>query len=230
MGDGDKIRILLADSQALFREAVKVALEGEPDVDVVSEARDGPQAVLAAERSKPNVAVLDAALLNCDGIHAATLIRERVPTCRVIVLAAEEDEEILAQAVEAGANGYLTRESPLADLIEGARAVYRGETVIPPLMLGGLLTRLFHRRRTQDQAIRRLARLTRREKEVLALLADGADNDAIAQALVISPQTARTHVQNVLSKLGTHSRLEAVAFVMQNGILEELLGSNGEEG
>jgi two-component system nitrate/nitrite response regulator NarL len=89
-------------------------------------------------------------------------------------------------------------------------------------MLGALLARLIRRRREQDEAIRRMSRLTRREKEVLALLAGGADNDAIAQALVISPQTARTHIQNVLGKLGVHSRLEAAAFVMQNGILDEL--------
>jgi two-component system nitrate/nitrite response regulator NarL len=92
-------------------------------------------------------------------------------------------------------------------------------------MLGPLLKRLIVRRREQDEALRRMSRLTRREREVLALLAEGADNDGIAQALVISPQTARTHIQNVLSKLGVHSRLEAAAFVVQNGILDELVGA-----
>jgi two-component system nitrate/nitrite response regulator NarL len=92
-------------------------------------------------------------------------------------------------------------------------------------MLGPLLSRLILRRREQDDALRRAGRLTRREREVLALLAEGGDNDAIAQRLVISPQTARTHIQNVLSKLGVHSRLEAAAFVIQNGILEDLAGA-----
>jgi two-component system nitrate/nitrite response regulator NarL len=91
-------------------------------------------------------------------------------------------------------------------------------------MLGALLSRLIVHRRQQDEALKRMARLTRREREILALLAEGADNDAIAQELVISPQTARTHIQNVLGKLGVHSRLEAAAFVLQNGIMEDLVG------
>src|SRR5919106_687622 len=150
----EHVRILLADGQSLFREAVKVVLESESDVEVVAEARDG---------------------------------------------------------LEAGASGYLTKESPLAELIDAARAIHRGETLIPRRMLGALLARLIRRRREQDEALRRMSKLTRREKEVLALLAGGGDNDAIAQALVISPQTARTHIQNVLGKLGVHSRLEAAA-------------------
>jgi two-component system nitrate/nitrite response regulator NarL len=91
-------------------------------------------------------------------------------------------------------------------------------------MLGSLLSRLIRRRREQDEALQRISRLTKREKEVLAFLAEGRDNDGIAQALVISPETARTHIQNVLGKLGVHSRLEAAAFVIQNGILEDLVG------
>jgi DNA-binding NarL/FixJ family response regulator len=218
----EKVRILLADGQSLFREAVKVVLESESDVEVVAEARDGLQAVAEAERLRPDVALLDVNLPNCDGVRATALIKERVPECRVVVLANEEDQRTLVDAVEAGASGYLTKESPLAELIDAARAIHRGETLIPRRMLGALLARLIRRRREQDEAIRRMSRLTRREKEVLALLAGGADNDAIAQALVISPQTARTHIQNVLGKLGVHSRLEAAAFVMQNGILDEL--------
>ena len=216
------VRVLIADGHSLFREALVTALVGQPDLAVVGEARDGLEAVSEASRTEPEVAVLDADLPNCDGVRSTKLIRERLPECRVVVLANEEDQRTLVEAVEAGASGYLTKESPLAELIDAARAIHRGETLIPRRMLGALLARLIRRRREQDEAIRRMSRLTRREKEVLALLAGGADNDAIAQALVISPQTARTHIQNVLGKLGVHSRLEAAAFVMQNGILDEL--------
>src|SRR5205823_371105 len=108
--------------------------------------------------------------------------------------------------------------APLSDLLTATRAVARGDTVIPPGMLGEFVDLLLHRRRSQDAAIRVLSRLTRREREVMALLADGADNDRIAQALIISPETARTHIQRVLTKLGVHSRLAAAAFVAQNGI------------
>lgn len=220
------IRILLADGQSLFREAVKVVLGSEAGLEVVAEAGDGLEAVAEAERVRPNVALVDFNLPNCDGVRATFLITERVPDCRVVILADEEDESVLVDAVEAGASGFLTKESPLADLIDATRAIHRGETLIPRQMLGPLLRRLIVRRREQDHALRQMSRLTRREREVLALVAGGADNDAIAQALVISPQTARTHIQNVLSKLGVHSRLEAAAFVVQNRILDELVGAD----
>ena len=227
MADGHgKVRILLADEQSLFREAVKVILGNEDDLVVVAEARDGLQAVAEAERTRPDVALLEATLPNCDGIRTTSLIKERVPECRVVVLSSEEDQQVLVDALEAGASGYLTKECPLAELISATRAIQRGETLIPPRMLGGLLARLISRRREQDGAVRRLSKLTRREKEVLIHLTGGADNDSIAQALVISPETARTHIQNVLTKLGVHSRLEAAAFVTQNGVLEEL-GARG---
>ncbi len=220
--EGGKVTILLADGHSLFREAVRAVLETEVDLKVVAEAGDGLSAIVEAERTCPRVALIDAYLPNCNGIRATALITERVPDCRIVVLAGEEDQKLLVDAVEAGAAGFLTRESPLVDLIEAARAINRGETLIPKHMLGALLGRLIRRRREQDQAFRSIAKLTRREKEVLALLADGADNESIAEALVISPQTARTHIQNILGKLGVHSRLEAAAFVVQNGILDEL--------
>jgi DNA-binding NarL/FixJ family response regulator len=139
-----------------------------------------------------------------------------------VILAPSEDEELLIEALEAGASGFLTKGAPLSELIEASRRVYHGEVLIPPRLLGPLLARLIRRRREQNEAMRQMTKLTKREKEILALLTGGADNNAIAQALVISPGTARTHIQNVLNKLGVHSRLEAAAFVIRNGILEEL--------
>ncbi len=220
--DEARVRILLADEQALFREAVRVILESQPDLEVVGEAGDGAQAALEAERTRPDVALIDALLPNSDGVRTIQLIHERRPDCKVVVLADSEDDQLLIESLEAGATGFLTKGSPLSELIDAARRVQRGEVLIPPRLLGPLLARLIRRRREQDEAYRQMARLTKREKEILALLADGADNNAIAQALVISPGTARTHVQNVLGKLGVHSRLEAAAFVMRNGIREEL--------
>jgi DNA-binding NarL/FixJ family response regulator len=217
-----RIRILLADEQALFREAVRAVLESEPDLLVVAEARDGSQAVAEAERTAPDVAILEAALPNGSGIRATALIRERVPGCRILITSGVDDGRILVDALEAGASGFLSKSSPMSQLIVAARSLARGEILIPPTMLRGLLDRLIGRRREQNDALRLLGRLTRREKEVLRLLVEGADNDGIAQSLVISPQTARTHVQNVLTKLDVHSRLEAAAFVTKTGILDEL--------
>jgi DNA-binding NarL/FixJ family response regulator len=217
-----KVRILLADAHSLFRDAIKTVLKNEEDLEVVAEARDGVQAVTEAERSQPDVALIDAALPNCDGIQATRLIKQRLQHPRILILDGEESQETLVAAIGAGASGYLTKECPLAELLEATRAIHRGETLIPPKMLGSLLAHLIRRRRETGDAVKRMTRLTRRERQVLALLSDGADNDAIAQSLVISPQTARTHIQNVLGKLGVHSRLEAAAFVIQHGVLEEL--------
>jgi two-component system NarL family response regulator len=225
-----RIRVLLADSHSLFRDAVRLVLSNGTDLAVVAEARDGLQAVAEAERSRPDIALVEANLPNCDGIRTTSMIRERVPSCRILVLSGEEDQQILFHALEAGASGYLTKEYPLADLIEAARALHRGETLVPARMLGPLLATLFHRRSEQNEALRRVSKLTRREQEVLALVAEGADNDDVAQALVISPQTVRTHIQNVLAKLGVHSRLEAVAFVLKNGIHGELHRLGDERG
>lgn len=217
------IRVLLADEQALFREAVRSVLEAESEFSVVAEARDGLQAVAEAERTFPDVALLDASLPNCDGVRASAMLRIRAPGTRVIVIAPDGDLDLLVASLEAGASGFITKGAPLAELLDATRRIYGGETLVPRGMLGNLLQRLLRHRREQDEALRRLDRLTRREKEVLALLADGADNNRMAQTLVVSPQTARTHIQNVLGKLEVHSRLEAAMFVTQNGIQQDLM-------
>ena len=215
------IRILLADPHGLFREALRTGLESEQDLRVVGEARDGPEAVAEIERTVPNVAIVEMDLPITDAAGTTTVIKDRTPSCRVLVLGDTEDSRRLAEVLDAGANGYLTKESGLADLIDATRAIHRGDTLIPQRMLGPLLTTLLQRNRELDGAHARISRLTRREREVLALLAD------IARMLVISPQTARTHIQNILTKLSVHSRLEAAAFVTQNAILSDLVMADG---
>jgi DNA-binding NarL/FixJ family response regulator len=222
----EPIRVLIADAHSLVREAVRAVLDGQPGIVVDAEAGDGMQAVSAAERTRPHVALLDADLPNRDTVHTTTIVRERVPGCRVVVLSDHSDERVLLSAIQAGANGFLTKGCPIAELVDAVRAVSQGDTLIPPRMLGSLLQRLIHGRRDKEAALRQVARLTRRERQVLGLLAGGADNDGIAQALVISPETARTHVQHVLTKLGMHSRLAVAAFVASNGLMDELVGAD----
>lgn len=224
MGE-ETVKVLIADEHSLFMEAMRVALVSEPGLEIVAEARDGLQAAAEADRTQPDVAVVDANLPNGNGIRATTLIREVAPDCRVLVLSNEEDLRTLVAALKAGASGFLTKEAPLEDLLEATRMIHRGETYIPRRVLGDLLSWLMSRREEQGEALRRAGQLTRREREVLGILAEGGNNDAIAQALVISPQTARTHIQNVLGKLGVHSRLEAAAFVRRNDLVEELAGA-----
>lgn len=219
--NGRNIRLLLADAQLLFRQAVRRGLEGEEDLIIVAEAGNGPQTLAEAERTRPDVLFLGTTVWNQDGNGLVSALRTRLPRCRVVILADHDDQAVLVEVIEEGASGYVTKESPLEDLGSAARAVHRGETVVPGRMLGDLIDALLHRQRTQLEAFRRMGRLTAREREVLGLLTEGADKNAIARALVISPQTARTHIQNILTKLGLHSRLEAVAYVMRNRLLEE---------
>lgn len=222
LANQSRLRVLIANGQSLFREAVRAGFESQGDLVVVAEAADGVMAVAQAERCRPDVAIIDGRLAGCDGIQTTYLIKERLPRCKVILLGDTQDEAELIAAVEAGASGYFTKETPFAVVMEATRAVHLGETLIPTRMLGTVLDHLTHRRTEKDAAIRRLATLTCRERQVLALLSEGSDNEAIAEALVISPQTARTHIQNILSKLGMHSRLEAAAFVIQSGLVETL--------
>lgn len=217
------IRVLLADEQALFREAVKVVLEAQSDFSVVAQAGDALYALAEAKRTRPHIALVDAELPNLTVKELIWRIKSSVPECGVLLLSPREELGTLVSSMEAGASGYLTKNSGLDQLVEATRAVHRGETLVPSKMLGPLLDRLIHRGRDEDEAMRKLSRLTRREREVLALMMQGADNAIIAQALTISPETARTHIQNILGKLGLHSRLEAVAFVSGNGIVNRLV-------
>ncbi len=145
-----------------------------------------------------------------------------MPACAVLVLSEYKDEHLLVDALEAGAVGYLPKSSGLGELIEATRNLHRGDAVIPSPLLRNVLGRLVRRSRERDHAMRRLADLTPREREVLGLLAGGADNDGIALRLVISPETARTHIQRVLGKLGVHSRIEAASFVARTGLADHL--------
>src|SRR5919198_992161 len=193
---GKRIEIVVADRQPLFLEAVIAMLETEPDLAVVGTAADGMQAVSEVDRAKPDVAVLDLDLPNCDGVRATRSILEGPAGCGILLIAEARDRALLHEAVRAGASGFLTRGSPLNELIEAIRTIHLGEMSVPRGMLRPLID-------------------------------DGANNDQIAQALVISPQTARTHIQNVLAKLGVHSRLEAASFVLRNGIEPELPAVGG---
>lgn len=218
----EPIRVLVGDGHALFRQAVRVVLEMEDDLRVVGEARTGTDAVVEAERVRPNVALLHAKLDGLDGPAAAATLSDRVPSCRVIVMTDDGDDDTLRRAIESGAAGYLTKEIPMSELIAAIRSVHRGDTLVPPHMLGRLFDVFFSQRRDQGEALRLLTRLSRREQEVLRLLVEGAGNEDIGRALVISPQTARTHIQRVIRKLGVHSRLEAAMFATQSGIVDDL--------
>jgi DNA-binding NarL/FixJ family response regulator len=217
------IRLVIAEGRALFCETMKTVLEAEPDMRVQALANEGHSALVLSEELKPDVLVLDGNLPNGDGLEMTTALKKRLPATRILFVAEESDDELLDASLLAGADGYLTKDGTLDDFVEGIRTLARGEQFIPPTMLGGVIERMVRRHAEREEALRLTARLTRREREVLALIARGFNYDAIAQALVISPETARTHLQNVLGKLQVHSRAEAVEFVRRHQPLPSLL-------
>lgn len=217
-----QVQILIVDPEWLFRESVAWVLEQEPPFEVVARVDTLVEAEMHAERAQPAVAIVSAKLVDGDGIEAMRRIIEMAPDCRVVLLADGESPRVLRQAVEAGASGYLTKEAELSELIGAVWALTRGEVVIPPHLLGDLLRDLTQRRQEFDEHRQRLARLTGREREVLALLSKGGTSKSIGDSLGISSETARTHAHNLLRKMGMHSRLEAASYVLQHDLLDEL--------
>lgn len=217
------IRVLLAESDALLRAAFRAGLE-DHGFDVVASVGRSDDAVLEVERQAPDVAVLSAELVPTDGARTCAGIKSVDLPVRVLVISEHPDQELLLAAVDAGADGYLDRSGPLEALASAIHRVYAGEACIPSEMLGVLLRRLIQRGRDEDSAVNRYSRLSRREKEVVALLASGMDNAAIAEKLVVSRHTVRTHVQNVLEKLEVRSRVEAANLAIDFNLVERFSG------
>jgi DNA-binding NarL/FixJ family response regulator len=218
---GESIKVLLADEQTLFRQLLRMAMEAEADFEV-AEAYDGPSTLAEGRRIRADVAVIDAALRGFDAVEATKRIGKELPSCRVLVVCTEPDERVLLELLRAGGYGYLTKSCLVAELIFAVRGVYRGELQIQREMLRPLVDRLLHRWQKQEEAVRRISRLSRREREVLRHLAHGSGTTQIAQSLVLTPDTVRTHIQNVMEKLGVHSRVDAATFVARNQVLEDL--------
>ena len=221
MSTSADLRIVHADPRGIVREAVALALEAGHGISVVASTDDPRTTVLQAERTHADVVVV-AGMLNGELEAICHGIRSLEPRPRTLVLDSAGDEDALLRAIEAGADGYLTGTSGLQGLADAVHALAREESVVPPSMLGPLLRRLIQRRRAASAAWSKLDRLTPREREVLGLLVDGLDDVRIADRLVISPETVRTHVQRILRKLEVHSRVEAIAVVAQFGSTDRL--------
>ena len=222
-----RIRIILVDGSSLFRQAIGGALARVDGLEVIAESQTATLAVNDAERTQPDLMVVDGDFFVSWLPAFIADVHAVAPDCKLLVLTSEQQLAPLLDALRAGANGYLTKEMSLEELVDAARVVASGGIVVPPDMLSQLVrTLLSQEGRKTDDSIMTLSKLTRRERQVLSLLADGHDKDAIALELAISPQTARTHVQNILAKLGLHSRLEAAAFARKHPILKQFVASD----
>ena len=207
------ISIVLADDHAVMRDGVQMVLEAQPDLHVIGTADNGAEAVDLVDTLRPDIAVLDIAMPNTNGLAAAREIRQRAPATKIIFLSMHEGEEYLKEALRAGAAGYVLKRAAATDLVAAIRAVQRGDAYLDPA-----LTRTFDDLRDRDAG--RLADLTERELEVLKLVAEGLTNRQIAARLVISVKTVQSHRTNIMEKLDLHDRTDLVKYAIRRGLIE----------
>jgi len=203
----DRVSILIADDHPVVREGLVALINRRPDMVVVAEASNGREAVEQFLRHRPDVALLDLRMPEMDGVEAIAAIRQKIPTARLIVLTTFDEDEDIYRGLRAGAKAYLLKDAPRDDLLQCIRAVHRGQTIIPPAIAAKLADRLT------------TSGLTRREIQVLQLVANGKGNKEIAVALSISEGTVKTHVSSILAKLEAADRTQAVTIALKRGIL-----------
>jgi DNA-binding NarL/FixJ family response regulator len=206
------IRVLIVDDHAVFTDALSTILRTEPEIQVVGTGATVREAIASARTLQPDVVLLDVHMPDGSGVEAAAAIKKDRAQTQVVILTSDEDEAVLRSAVQAGVTGYLSKHETAAQVVQAVRSAARGEALIAPYMLA----RLLHGLQKKD-APAPVTPLTTRELEVLRELSLGHDNEAVAKALRMSPNTVRTHVQNILSKLDVHSKLEAVSRGIREG-------------
>ncbi len=217
----EAIRVLVVDDHALFRRGLQMVLEQEPDIEVVGEAGDGPQAVQRAVEMAPDIVLMDVRMPKGSGIEACRAIKEAVPSAKIIMLTISDEEADLYEAIKAGATGYLLKEISIEEVASAVRAVQNGQSLISPSMASKLLTEFATMVKRGDEREQvPTPRLTDREMEVLRLVARGLNNRDIAKSLFISENTVKNHVRNILEKLQLHSRMEAVVYAVREKLLE----------
>jgi NarL family two-component system response regulator LiaR len=208
------IRVLIADDHPIFRKGLRALLTTEDDIQVVGEARDGVEAVAAAAALRPDVILMDMMMPQLNGVETTRQILAQQACVRVLVLTAFGTDDLILSAIKAGARGYLLKDSRPEDLIEAIRQVARGEASLEPCIASRILTELSH----DGSGTPRTDPLSAREVEVLRLVAQGKTNREIAQQLVITEMTVRSHVSNILTKLHLASRVQATLYALREGI------------
>jgi NarL family two-component system response regulator LiaR len=213
------MRVLLADDHTLFRNGLRRLFE-DYGIEVVGEAPNGAAAIELHRRLKPDLTVIDLNMSVVDGIEATEAIVDEDPSARVLVITLTASDDEILDALLAGACGYVLKDTPPEQLIEAVRAAGAGDAMISPVVATKLVNRVREERRNERvQAPPKPPPLTSRERDILRLLAQGRENSAIAQELVISPATVKTHVAHLLNKLGLENRVQAAVFAVRHGIV-----------
>ncbi|WP_238018093.1 response regulator transcription factor [Dactylosporangium sp. AC04546] len=215
-----KLRVVVADDQALVRGGLCMILESQPDIDVVGEAEDGVQAVAVSVRERPDVVLMDVRMPNLDGIGATREICAAT-AAKVLVLTTFDLDEYVYEALLAGASGFLLKDMHRADLVAAVRTVAAGEALLAPTVTRRLIADVLRQRRAVAAPVsdRRLASLTPREEDILRQVARGLSNAEIAAELVVTEHTVKTHVSKVLAKLGLRDRVQAVVLAYESGLV-----------
>jgi DNA-binding NarL/FixJ family response regulator len=213
------IRVLVADDQRVVREGLTLVLGLLPDVEVVGAASDGAEAVALAGDLHPDVVLMDLRMPRCDGVEATRLLRDREPGIKVVVLTTYSDDRSVLEALRAGARGYLTKDAGGAEIRQALQRVLDDHAVIDPAVQHHLVDAIATAPTAQSQLSARLPDgLTRREAEVLSLIAAGLSNTEIAGRLVISEGTVKSHVNRVFAKIDARDRAQAVAYAYRHGL------------
>jgi len=212
----DAIRVLLVDDHAVVREGLRNFLALQDGLEIVGEASDGNEAIEQAQRLEPDVILMDLVMPGLDGIGAMRQLRVRSPTSRVIVLTSFLEDERVLPAIQAGAAGYLLKNVEPAELARAIRAAHAGEAIIDPTAAARLVHAIADDARPRVQEPERL---TRRERDVLELIARGRSNKRIALELGISEKTVKTHVGHLLAKLGVSDRTQAAVMAVEEGLV-----------
>ncbi|GAB2950641.1 response regulator [Nonomuraea fastidiosa] len=225
------IRVLLVDDQPLLRTGFRLILEAEPDITVVGQAGDGKDAQEQCRALLPDVVLMDIRMPGVDGIEATRrIVREAAPAAhvpKVLVLTTFDLDEYIVEALRAGASGFLLKDVPPDELVQAIRVVAAGDAIVAPSVTRRLLDRFATKLPPayEQAAPARLDRLTERELEVMRLIARGMSNAEIAAKLVVSETTVKTHVGNVLTKLGLRDRVQAVVLAYETGLITPGAGS-----
>jgi DNA-binding NarL/FixJ family response regulator len=211
------VRIVVADDQELVRAGFSMILDAQPDFEVVAEAGDGAAAIAAVLEHQPDVVLLDIRMPTMDGIEAARVVCAQT-RCRVLMLTTFDLDEYLFQALRAGASGFLLKDVRRDDLVHAVRVIAAGDALLAPSVTRKLIADFTSRTVTPRPSPEKLAVLTAREQETLQLISQGLSNAEIAGTMVVSEHTVKTHVSNVLSKLGLRDRIQAVIAAYETGL------------
>ena len=212
-------RVLIADDQALVRAGFRKLLEAAPDIDVVGEAADGREAVDQARRLRPTIVLMDIRMPRMDGIEATRHLTADGDGARVLILTTFGLDDYVYEALRAGASGFMLKDAPPEELLAAVEVVARGDALIAPAVTRSVIEEFVRRSPAAQLPPAPLAELTDRERDVFELLARGLSNAEIAERLVVSGGTVKTHVAHVLSKLGVRDRVQAVILAYESGVV-----------